>query len=75
MKIRTVWTCSDHAHHEHKTWIGAYLCGCIQFLVSKITGVKTGVVLRNQNGRMFNPYDLNDVAEIEKWLKLKEGKR
>jgi len=26
-KLRTAWTCSNGAHHEHRTKFGAWLCG------------------------------------------------
>lgn len=32
-KIQIHWTCSDFNHHEHKTWIGAWICGKIRRII------------------------------------------
>lgn len=29
-RLRIVWTCGDLVHHEHKTKLGAYMCGRVQ---------------------------------------------
>lgn len=33
--MKVVWSCSDTAHHEHKTKIGAWLCGRYQYFLAK----------------------------------------
>jgi len=34
-KIKIVWSCSDWVHHEHKTRVGAVLCGWWQRLTMR----------------------------------------
>lgn len=31
-RIKPIWTCSNHAHHEHRYRWTAWLCGRLQFL-------------------------------------------
>lgn len=35
-KIKIVWSCSDYCHHEHKYKWTAYLCGRVQYLISRL---------------------------------------
>jgi hypothetical protein len=35
-KIKIVWSCSDHKHHEHKYKFTAYLCGRLQYVFAKL---------------------------------------
>ena len=38
-RLKLCWTCSDYAHHEHKWWWTARLCGKIQECFFKIMGI------------------------------------
>lgn len=40
--IRVVWSCSDSVKHEHKTYIGAFLCGWRQRLTKYALDGGTG---------------------------------
>lgn len=35
-KVNVFWTCSDFVHHEHRTRLGAWLCGRWQSIVKMI---------------------------------------
>ena len=32
-KLKLCWSCSDYCHHKHRTKIGAYICGKLQFIL------------------------------------------
>jgi hypothetical protein len=35
-KVRIRWTCSDFVHHEHRTKLGAWICGRFQMIMTKV---------------------------------------
>ena len=35
-KIKIVWSCNDHKHHEHKYKFTAYLCGRLQYVFARL---------------------------------------
>jgi len=32
-KIKHYWTCCDYVHHEHSTYLGAWFCASLQYML------------------------------------------
>ena len=39
-KIKIIYSCSNYAHHEHSTFLGALICACLQIIIKDLKILK-----------------------------------